>query len=367
MSRIKEKQTKIIEWIKAKKGYCIGAAALIVLLVLGLQFLDIETVEQHNARQNAETEERQEILAQLEAQSEEQQDSVVDAVSKEAINEQGEDNAASGTALITADTNQENGEVGNDEATNKETANAEATNQNTDGSSNGNANADTSATEQNQSSNVGQSDSQGISNNQNQSQTINQSGSQSTANNQNQSQSTNQNGGESITNSQNQSQTTNQNQSQSATNNQNQSQGSGENASQESGGNTSDSQSPEEYILVNVKIVCDSVVNHPDLSTSAKLPANGIILQEKTAIKKGETVFDALKAVCTDYGISYTNRGPASSAYVTSIGGLAEKECGKYSGWKYKVNGAVSGKSCGAHKLNNNDVVEWYFAISTTQ
>lgn len=121
------------------------------------------------------------------------------------------------------------------------------------------------------------------------------------------------------------------------------------------------------YSIVQVKITCEKVINNPDLTSSVRLPADGILFEGKTVIKKGGSVLDALEAVCTDNGIAYINKASASGAYITSIAGLTEKDCGGYSGWKFKVNGVVGSRSANAHKLNENDQVEWYFATTYTE
>lgn len=121
------------------------------------------------------------------------------------------------------------------------------------------------------------------------------------------------------------------------------------------------------YITVTVKIVCDKVIGHPDLKTSASLPPNGVIVNTKTAVKKGATVFDALDAVCRDQNIRYTNKGNAANAYISGIGGLSEGECGRYSGWKYKLNGAVSSLACSRQKIQENDEIEWYYTTTYTE
>ncbi len=127
---------------------------------------------------------------------------------------------------------------------------------------------------------------------------------------------------------------------------------------------TEPSQPEQAYIMVTVKIVCDKVIGHPDLSTSAALPEDGVIISARTAVKKDGTVFEALDAVCKDHGIPYVNQGSPSSAYITGIGGLLEKECGRYSGWKYKVNGVIANKACSSQKLQENDEILWYYVVN---
>lgn len=117
----------------------------------------------------------------------------------------------------------------------------------------------------------------------------------------------------------------------------------------------------KEYVAVNIKIVCEKVIGNPDLNTSAVLPENGVFLDTKTVVKQGETVAQALFHACDDAGISYVNKGTSMGVYISAIGGLEEKQCGKYSGWKYKVNGVVPNLACSAYTLSDGDTVEWYY------
>lgn len=120
-----------------------------------------------------------------------------------------------------------------------------------------------------------------------------------------------------------------------------------------------------EYRIVSIQIVCQSVIGNPDLKTDAKLPADGILLTEtKIPIKKGETVADVLSYACNAYQISYQDRGSSYGAYIYAIGGLEEKQCGKFSGWKYKVNGEVISYACSSCELEENDRIVWYYATN---
>ena len=50
--------------------------------------------------------------------------------------------------------------------------------------------------------------------------------------------------------------------------------------------------------------------------------------------------------------------------YVAAVGGLAEKEHGGESGWKYSVNGADPQMSSAAYALHDGDVVAWRYVTS---
>lgn len=77
-----------------------------------------------------------------------------------------------------------------------------------------------------------------------------------------------------------------------------------------------------------------------------------------STFEHGATVYDALIAT----GLS-VNASSSSSygTYVTAIGGLAEKEFGRNSGWMYSVNGAIPMLACDRYVLQDGDSVSWFY------
>lgn len=73
----------------------------------------------------------------------------------------------------------------------------------------------------------------------------------------------------------------------------------------------------------------------------------------------GATAYDALKAC----GLSVNASSSPLGIYVSAIGGLAEKEHGGTSGWKYAVNGVEPSYSCGSYTLSDGDQVAWYYVL----
>ena len=51
--------------------------------------------------------------------------------------------------------------------------------------------------------------------------------------------------------------------------------------------------------------------------------------------------------------------------YVSSIGGLAEKEHGGMSGWVYAVNGYEPNTACSNYELHNGDSLVWTYVNVT--
>ncbi len=72
---------------------------------------------------------------------------------------------------------------------------------------------------------------------------------------------------------------------------------------------------------------------------------------------QGATVYDALMAC----GFSVNASTSPFGIYVSAVGGLAEKEHGGGSGWKYSVNGEVLMMACDKYALNDGDAVSWFY------
>ena len=112
-----------------------------------------------------------------------------------------------------------------------------------------------------------------------------------------------------------------------------------------------------EYILVHLTVSCSKILGHPDLSTSAMLPDDGIIIDTYIAVKKNCTAFEALRDTLSENNISlgYNYSALYKTHYIYEIAGLNEKECGKYSGWKYSVNNVYPSIGCGNYTLSDGD------------
>ena len=59
-------------------------------------------------------------------------------------------------------------------------------------------------------------------------------------------------------------------------------------------------------------------------------------------------------------------RQTSYGVYVSSIGGLAEKEHGSGSGWTYAVNGIEPDRSAASYTLSEGDVIVWSY-VNVTQ
>ena len=117
-------------------------------------------------------------------------------------------------------------------------------------------------------------------------------------------------------------------------------------AAQSQAGSGSGSSSPAQAdASITVSVTVDgSAVGAGSSSASVSIPA-------------GATVYDALCAT----GVSINAGNTQFGLYVSSIGGLAEKEHGGKSGWTYYVNGVMPMTSCANYKLEGGEKIVWRY------
>ncbi|MEK4486139.1 S-layer homology domain-containing protein [Psychrobacillus sp. FSL H8-0484] len=77
----------------------------------------------------------------------------------------------------------------------------------------------------------------------------------------------------------------------------------------------------------------------------------------------GETVFDVLKRVTAENGISLSYRETQYGTYIDGIAGLYEFDRGPLSGWMYRVNGNFPSYSAALYTLSPGDFVEWLYTL----
>lgn len=116
-----------------------------------------------------------------------------------------------------------------------------------------------------------------------------------------------------------------------------------------------------------IQIVCNTILNNMgDLKAGKEpyVPSSGVILGTSTIeFTEGETVFDVLKRACTRGGIQleYTYTPAYGSYYIQGINNLYEFDCGKESGWMYKVNGWFPNYGCSSYTLKDGDTIVWCY------
>ncbi len=88
---------------------------------------------------------------------------------------------------------------------------------------------------------------------------------------------------------------------------------------------------------------------------------DAVIYSANAEYKEGMTVLDILLQTAKEKNLAAVYTGSKSSAYVTSIGGLSEKQHGSSSGWVYTVNGETIMRPCGKCTLSPDDKVVWRY------
>lgn len=116
---------------------------------------------------------------------------------------------------------------------------------------------------------------------------------------------------------------------------------------------------------VTFSIRCDTAVAN-GMANGEKwegiIPEDGCILPEtEMEITEGETVFDVLCRVRDEYGIHMEYSGTNQTTYIEGIGNLYERDCGRWSGWMYCVNGEYPDVGCGEYELEDGDDVDWNY------
>lgn len=122
-----------------------------------------------------------------------------------------------------------------------------------------------------------------------------------------------------------------------------------------------------QMITVSISINCSEVVHNPDLKSGINVPDDGSILGTySVTLKDSSTAYDAFAEACSKNNISYKHTGTASSQsiYISSIAGLSERDCGKWSGWKYSINGTDVPVGCSMYTLKPGDTIEFHYATS---
>lgn len=108
-----------------------------------------------------------------------------------------------------------------------------------------------------------------------------------------------------------------------------------------------------------------SLLNDPTLAKY--IPEDGQILPKTDfAITPGETtVFDLLTRACMEkeIQIEYNSTPVYGGSYIEGLGYLYEFSAGKYSGWKFTVNGKVPSYAADKVKLSDGDEVVWYYSV----
>ncbi len=126
---------------------------------------------------------------------------------------------------------------------------------------------------------------------------------------------------------------------------------SGSSGSSSSSGSSGSSSSSSQASTITVSVTIDASAGGGSVSTTS------------VSLDAGATVYAALLATGAQVNASFSSMG----AYVASINGLAEFDCGSNSGWLYSVNGVDPSVGCSNYTLSDGDVVRWHYTADYTQ
>lgn len=130
-------------------------------------------------------------------------------------------------------------------------------------------------------------------------------------------------------------------------------------------------QSTEEYRAdlaegdqtVILSIRCDTILSNMDrLQEELRplIPADGILLPAtEVGMPEGATAYDLLMKAAKAAGLVVNASG--SSAYIVSINGIGEYDCGELSGWMFLVNGERPSTGCGGYSLQEGDRIDFCY------
>ncbi len=114
-------------------------------------------------------------------------------------------------------------------------------------------------------------------------------------------------------------------------------------------------------------VECSTILNNMGDLTAGKedlVPSDGVIYAKKTVtFHPGESVFDVLLREMQNNRIHMESvfTPGYNSAYVQGINNLYEKDCGRWSGWMYCVNGWYPNYGCSRYKVQQGDTIEWHY------
>ena len=123
---------------------------------------------------------------------------------------------------------------------------------------------------------------------------------------------------------------------------------------------------PTEKSVYHFTIECRRILDHTDLwrdGLEEVIPTSGVFFSGTRDFVRGQTVYEALKAICEEQGILLDSRYTPiyETYYVSGIGNLYEFDCGAESGWKYSVNGVLPGVGCSRYTIKKGDEIVFFY------
>ena len=121
----------------------------------------------------------------------------------------------------------------------------------------------------------------------------------------------------------------------------------------------------DEKRYVTLSIRCDTILDNMDKFNMEKKDYinNGVILSSTKVelTENDKTVFDLLYRVTRGKRIPIDYSGNNNNAYIKGINHIYEFDCGKQSGWMYRVNGSFPNYGVGNYNLNGGENIEFLY------
>ncbi|VYU10038.1 DUF4430 domain-containing protein [Clostridium paraputrificum] len=121
----------------------------------------------------------------------------------------------------------------------------------------------------------------------------------------------------------------------------------------------------DEKRYVTLSIRCDTILDNMDKFNMEKKDYinNGVILSSTKVelTENDKTVFDLLYRVTRGKRIPIDYSGNKNNAYIKGINHIYEFDCGKQSGWMYRVNGSFPNYGVGNYNLNGGENIEFLY------
>ena len=86
-----------------------------------------------------------------------------------------------------------------------------------------------------------------------------------------------------------------------------------------------------------------------------------MLLSQQYNFKEGETVKEALTAICKENKIAVSFENSSFGSYVKSMAGFSEKQFTETSGWVFYLNDDWADESCSTLKIKDGDKITWEY------
>ena len=126
-------------------------------------------------------------------------------------------------------------------------------------------------------------------------------------------------------------------------------------------------ETPAPVTTCTLSVTCEALLENMGKLKEEKrqiVPEDGIIFKSQTVeFFEGESVFDVMLREMKKNKIhfEFVKTPLYDSAYIEGVGNLYEFDCGRHSGWMYRVNGESPTYGCSHYILKNGDKIEFYY------